>query len=433
MNRYSKYKPSGINWIVEIPSHWEETKLKYIGYLYAGLTGKSGEDFKQTDNPQNKPFIPFTNIANNLKINPNQLDKVVMSEDDEQNKVVKNDLFFMMSSENFDDVGKATILLNDLGECYLNSFCKGFRVIDKNVHSPYLNYLLLNDAYRRRLMIEANGFTRINLKMEKVNDFEISLPPLEEQTTIANFLDDKTTQIDKLISNKQKLIELLKEERIAIINEAVSGKGKNWERKKLKYVAKVQSSNVDKKTNEGETPILLCNYMDVYKNEFIDDSISFMEATASEKEIEKFILREGDVLITKDSETPDDIANSSFVTKDFENVICGYHLAQIRANKKKLIGEFLFRLFQSKDFNTHFEVSAHGVTRYGLPLDSITDVFIPLPPVAEQKEIAKHIFIESKRIDETVSKIEKEIELMNEYKTALISEVVTGKVKVIDN
>ncbi len=99
----------------------------------------------------------------------------------------------------------------------------------------------------------------------------------------------------------------------------------------MKFVAKIQSSNVDKKSFDDEIPVFLCNYVDVYKNEFINDSIPFMKATATEKEIEKFILNEDDVLITKDSETPDDIANPAFVKKEFKNVICGYHLAQIRS------------------------------------------------------------------------------------------------------
>ncbi len=107
----------------------------------------------------------------------------------------------------------------------------------------------------------------------------------------------------------------------------------HWEAKKLKFVATVQSSNVDKKSFPDETSVSLCNYVDVYKNDFINDSISFMEATATEREIEKFILNEGDVLITKDSETPDDIANPALVKKDFENVICGYHLAQIKPDR----------------------------------------------------------------------------------------------------
>ena len=402
MNPYPNYKPSGIEWIVEIPSHWEETKLKYIGYLYAGLTGKSGEDFKQTDNPQNKPFIPFTNIANNLKINPNQLDKVVMSEDDEQNKVVKNDLFFMMSSENFDDVGKATILLNDLGECYLNSFCKGFRVTDKNVHSPYLNYLLLNDAYRRRLMIEANGFTRINLKMEKVNDFEISLPPLEEQTTIANFLDDKTKQIDKLISNKQKLIELLKEERTAIINEAVSGKGKNWERKKLKYVAKLKSGDgitADDIRPEGDYPVYGGNGLRGYSSAFTHEG--------------KYVLigRQGALC-----------GNINYAYGKFFASEHAVVVSILDGSEFVWLGELL----RSMNLNQYSQASAQP----GLSVEKLQNLTITVPPSKEQTAIVHRIQTETQRIDSTISKIEKEIELMNEYRTALISEIVTGKIKV---
>jgi len=232
MKRYDKYRPTNIPWIGEIPKHWEETKLKYIGYLYSGLTGKGGDDFKQTGNPMNKPFIPFTNIANNEVIDPTKLEYVVMKEEDNnQNQVKKGDLFFMMSSENFDDVGKTTILLDDLGEAYLNSFCKGFRVTDKNVNPIYLNYLLLNYPYRRRLMIEANGFTRINLKMEKVNDFIISLPPIKEQNDIADFLSKTTTQLNKLIATNEGIFGLsdrktgfIQEYKTALISEAVTGK-----------------------------------------------------------------------------------------------------------------------------------------------------------------------------------------------------------------
>jgi len=430
MNPYKKYKPTNIAWIGEIPEHWEEIKLKYIGYLYAGLSGKSGEDFKKEDSPLNKPFIPFTNICNNEKINPEHLEQVVINDGENQNQVAKGDLFFMMSSEDFDAVGKSTVLLENLDEVYLNSFCKGFRITDKNTNSLFLNYLLLCHPFRRRMMIEANGFTRINLKMEKVNDFLITLPPLSEQTAIANFLDEKTSQIDTLIGKKQKQIELLIEERSAIINEALNGEGKNWERKKLKYIAEIKSSNVDKKTKDGEISVKLCNYTDVYKNDFIDNSFDFMMATATQEEILKFVLKKGDVVVTKDSETPDDIANPALIIEDLQNIICGYHLAMIRANEKKLLGEFLFRLFQSKKFNARFEVEAHGITRYGLGIDAFSDAFVPLPPIKEQQKIVQHIQTETQRIDKTILTIEKEIELLQEYRRALISEAVTGKIDV---
>ena len=92
----------------------------------------------------------------------------------------------------------------------------------------------------------------------------------------------------------------------------------------MKYEALVQPGNVDKKSNDGKESVLLCNYMDVYKNEFIDSSIKFMETTATKDEIRKFKIEKGDVLVTKDSETPDDIANPAFVKENFKNVIGAY-------------------------------------------------------------------------------------------------------------
>src|SRR4030066_57771 len=140
----------------------------------------------------------------------------------------------------------------------------------------------------------------------------------------------------------------------------------HWKVKKLKYVGQAQLSGVDKKNEPEERKVLLCNYIDVYKNEFIDGNLSFMEASATETEIARFTLNRGDVLITKDSETPDDIANPAFVRVEKVEIICGYHLAHIRTNRDIMIGEYLFRLFQSPDFNARFTVNAHGITRYGL-------------------------------------------------------------------
>ena len=227
LKQYKKYKKSDINWLGNIPEHWSINKLKSIGKLYSGLTGKSGEDFKSENHVNNKNYIPFTNIANNFLINPKKLDKVILEPNEKQNLVLKNDLLFLMSSENFDDIGKTAILSQDIGEVYLNSFCKGFRVYDKNIDARFLNYLLSADVNRQQLIIEARGFTRINLKMQKVNDLTFYTPTaLPEQTAIANFLDYKTAKIDRFIRKKKQLIKLLNEQKAGIINNAVT-KGLN--------------------------------------------------------------------------------------------------------------------------------------------------------------------------------------------------------------
>jgi len=217
-------KDSGIEWIGAIPEHWEIKRLKNSGFLYSGLSGKKGVDFNQENNPNNRGFIPFTNIANNTYLDKNHLGIVEVKENENQNQVQKHDLFFLMSSEGYEDLGKSALLVDNVGEVYLNSFCKGFRLTDNNIHSYYLNYLLLSDSYRNTMIIEGKGFTRINLKMNKINDFIIAVPSLKEQQQIAKYLDKKTAIIDQIIANIQSQVERLKELRKSLINEVVTGK-----------------------------------------------------------------------------------------------------------------------------------------------------------------------------------------------------------------
>ncbi len=200
-------------------------RLKDIGFLYSGLSGKAGDDFNQDDNPNNKGFIPFTNIANNTYLKANHLGTVVVCENEKQNKVRQGDLFFLMSSEGYEDIGKTAALAEDINDIYLNSFCKGYRITKKNCDPNFLNYLMLSDNYRKALIVEGKGFTRINLKMEKVSDFIVYLPPTKvEQTQIATYLDEKTQMIDAIVSNIAKQIDTLKELRKTLINDVVTGK-----------------------------------------------------------------------------------------------------------------------------------------------------------------------------------------------------------------
>ena len=207
------------------PANWTKYRLKDLGKLYSGLSGKSGDDFNQEENPNNRGFIPFTNIANNTYLKKDHLGTVVVNPGEKQNKVRKGDLFFLMSSEGYGDIGKTAVLADNIEEAYLNSFCKGYRVNQNKCNPYFLNYLLLSNIYRQRLIVEGKGFTRINLKMEKVTDFEIFLPPtLSEQKEIANYIDLKTTTIDAIVSNISKQIETLKQLRKTLINDVVTGK-----------------------------------------------------------------------------------------------------------------------------------------------------------------------------------------------------------------
>ena len=183
-------------------------------------------------------------------------------------------------------------------------------------------------------------------------------------------------------------------------------------------------SNVDKRTNEGESPVRLCNYVDVYKNDRITQAIPFMRATASRDEIERFRLKQGDVLITKDSEAWDDIGVPALVAETADDLLSGYHLALLRSGKH-LLGSYLARTLQSKAIAYQFHVEARGVTRYGLTHNGIQSVRLPLPPIDEQRAIARYLDHVDRRIRQYIEAKEKLIGLLEEEKQAVVNQAVT--------
>ena len=226
MIKFDSYKDSGIQWIEKIPLSWDTKKLKFLGTIYGGLTGKKGDDFGDEDNPMNKPYIPYTNIFNNTQVSKDHFDYVVVEKDEKQNLVKKNDLFVLMSSENYEDLGKTSILVDDCEELYLNSFCKGFRITKENINPSFINYQLLGHLHRVLIYVEGSAFTRINLRQHKLLDTPIIITSLEEQNKIVSYLDHKTNQINELIKKIEQKIDLLKEQRTSLINEVVT-KGLN--------------------------------------------------------------------------------------------------------------------------------------------------------------------------------------------------------------
>ena len=160
-----------------------------------------------------------------------------------------------------------------------------------------------------------------------------------------------------------------------------------WSKAVLSDVVDIVLSSVDKKTVDGETPVRLCNYTDVYYNQFIRTGMTFMEATATEREIGKCRLEPGDVVITKDSEKYDDIGVPSLVRDQFDDLICGYHLGILRS-RPRTHGPFLFYAVSAKDVQEQFHSFANGITRFGLRKHDIGLVEVRLPSFTEQRAVA---------------------------------------------
>ena len=197
----------------------------------------------------------------------------------------------------------------------------------------------------------------------------------------------------------------------------------HWKMKKLKHVTNICLSNIDKHTVEGQQRVSLCNYLDVYRNERISSSINFMQATASDDQIERLGLIEGDVIITKDSEDPSDIGVPALIVENIPNLVCGYHLALIRS--KETNGEFLHYLFCSNFVRSIFETEATGLTRYALGKYSIENLTFAVPPLPEQRSIATFLDRETTKIDELIAEQRQLIDLLKEKRQAVISHAVT--------
>jgi len=438
MKAYPAYKDSGVEWIGKIPLNWNALPLKHAAIINRQTLTM------QTDANYEFQYIDIGNVNHKGIINPPELIRFSEAPSRARRIIKKNDTIISTVRTYL----KAVAFINSEEKNLVSS--TGFATLTpiSKFAPKFLYYMVSSQGFVDIVTANSVGVSYPAITSTELARIHVWLPPLPEQRAIADFLDRKTAQIDTLIDKKQRQIELLQEQRIAIINQAVT-KGLNpdvpmkdsgvewlgeipghWEVKKLKWLANVALSNIDKKTKDDEPEVELCNYTDVYYYEHISQSIDFMRASASRNQIKQLSLQAGDVLITKDSETPDDIAVPAYVPETLPGVVCGYHLSHLRSYAKEMRGKYLFRSFQANDINDQFQFSAKGITRFGISKYIIENALFLQPPLHEQRAIADFLDHRTAIIDHNVTLTNKEINLLQEYRTALISATVTGKIDV---
>lgn len=194
-----------------------------------------------------------------------------------------------------------------------------------------------------------------------------------------------------------------------------------WVTAPLWELADIRVSNVDKKSLPSEHPVRLCNYMDVYSNNYIRSDISFMVATANAAEIFRFKVELGDVMITKDSETPSDIGIPAVVTEQIDDLVCGYHLALLKPNRRIVDSVYLAKQLATDETARYFGRYAAGSTRYGLSNGAIANTRIRLAPLHQQQKIAAILT----SIDTAIEKTEALIEKYQQIKAGLMHDLFT--------
>ncbi len=429
---YPTMKDSGIEWLGQVPEHWNIERGKW-------LFSKMERPVCETDDV----VTCFRNGVVTLR----------------KNRRTKG------FTESLKEIGYQGIRVGDLVIHEMDASAGAVGVADcngkgtpvysvcqpqPNANAYYYAFVVREMARNQWIMALAAGIRErsTDFRFRTFANQQLPLPPLPEQTAIVRYLDYVDRRVRRYVRAKQKLIGLLEEQKRVIIHRAVT-RGLNpdvplkdsgvewlgevpehWEVRRLRNVADMRVSNVDKHVKEDETPVRLCNYVDVYKNDYISEHMNFMQATATTGEIKRFLLEKDDVLITKDSETWDDIGVPALITESAPDLISGYHLALLRPYIDELVGGFLLRALQSKGLAYQFHIEAKGVTRYGISHSGIKSVWIPLPPLPEQTAIVEYLDKTTATLNTTIDRARREISLLHEYRTRLIADVVTGKLDV---
>ena len=422
--KYPGCKSSGVKWVGDVPEHWD---VKRLGTHFQERRTKVSD----------KDFAPLS--VTKQGILP-QLANAAKSNDGDNRKLVKEGDFVINSRS--DRKGSSGIANENGSVSLINIVMK-----PKNFERGYTNYLLkgysfIEEYYRNGHGIVADLWTT---RYDEMKNIKIPIPPLAEQTSIANFLDEKTTLIDQAIAQKEKLIELLKERKQIIIQNAVT-KGldatvklkdsgvewigeipEHWEVKKIKHVTSKIGSGITPSgggttyLDEGGIPLLRSQNIHFGRIDFSD------VARISEKvhnSMSNSHVRQGDVLLNI---TGGSIGRCHYVeTNDALNV--NQHVCIVRP--KAINTVFLNYILASEIGQGQIWFFQQGGGREGLNFQALKNFFIPFPEIEEQKKIISFIEIQSSKFDKAITLQQTQIEKLKEYKATLIDSAVTGKIKV---
>jgi type I restriction enzyme, S subunit len=417
MRQYENYKETGIEWLNNVPSHWEKVRLRYL----CDVTTGNRDTVNREENGE-FPFYVRSKTIERISTYAYEGEAILTAGDGDICKIWHH------VNEKFDFHQRVYMLYNF-----------------KRVHGRFLYYYISENFYYDVFKLSAKN-TVDSLRLPMFHNFPVLVPPIEEQINISNYLDQQTRVIDQLLREKEKLILLLKEKRQSIINESVT-KGLNpnvqmkdsgvewlgkiplnWELVRLRYLGKCQNG-VSQGGDYFGSGDPFVNYSDVYKNDVLPITVNGLaKSTPADKE--NYSVQEGDVFFTRTSETIDEIGLSSTCLTTIENAVFAGFLIRFRPNMGKLFKGYSRYFFRSLVPRVHFVREMNLVTRASLSQELLKSLPVCLPTIQEQKEIASFLDGKINHIDEAITKIHLSWEKLIEYRKSIISETVSGKVDV---
>jgi type I restriction enzyme S subunit len=433
MNKYQSYKPSGVEWVGEIPEHWCKTKITYYCKVKDGT-----HDTPNYVDEGGYPLVTQKDITNG-KLDFSKTKNISEEDYFEINKrsnVEYNDIIMSMIGS----IGNPTIVDSQI-KFSIKNVCL-FKSSESVEVVKYIHYFLDSQVVMNELQIKLRGGVQGFVSLDVLRNLIYLRPPKSEQLQIVQFLDEKTELIDKLISTKEKKITLLKEQRTSLINQVVT-KGLNpnvkmkdsgvewigeipehWKLIKMKHKGDViiglsysPEDIVDE--NEG-TLVMRSSNVQNGKPSFLDN------VYVSTKIPEKIRLKIGDILICSRNGSRNLIGKNCLITKNEEGLTFGVFMTVYRSRHYK----FMYWLLNSPIFESQSGLFLTSTINQ-LTVSTLQNMVLPFTDNEnEQNQIVEYLDSKTKEINDLVQLEQKKIDLLKEYRQSLISEVVTGKIKV---
>lgn len=444
MKKYDEYKDSGVAWIGEVPKHWEIRKIKTLSAVKRGASPRPIDDPKYFAEDGEFSWVRIADVSASDKYLTTTTQKLSKLGSSLSVKRLPGDIFISIAGT----VGKP--IISSIKCCIHDGFV--YFPYLKNMNTEFLYYIFMSG--QPYLGLGKMG-TQLNLNTETIGNIDIPYPPITEQTAIATYLDTHCAKIDNLISIQQKRIVLLQELKQSVITHAVT-KGlnpnvemkqsgvewigdvpKHWEVRKIKQCCNKEQYSIktgpfgsqlkgEELMSQGDVSVY--SQQNVINNDF--NKIRYFVSNKKAKSLSSFYTRANDVLITSRGT----IGKAAILQPIYPKGILHPCLIAIRLDQEICLPEWLTMYINQTDcFKTDISVSSNATTIDVIYTGTLKEIYIPLPTISEQAAIASYLDHKCATIDTSISNAQHQIELLQEYKQSLITEVVTGKRKVTEN
>ena len=443
---YSAMKDSGIEWLGGVPEHWAIRKLGQIGKLSKGSGGNKSDEVSK-----GIPCIRYGDLYTTHNFFIRKSRSFIPKDKAAEYTAIKfGDVLFAGSGETIDEIGKSVVNLMQDDAC-----CGGDVILfrpSQQFEPSYLGYAMDCRPAAAQKATMGRGITVMHIYGNQLKHLTFPLPPLPEQAAIVRFLDHADRRIRRYIRAKQKLISLLEEQKQAIIHQAVTGQidvrtgqpypaykdsglewlGKvpeYWEIMRLKQLSRIQGGfafSTDSFGNEGIPVVRMNNIRRGLLGLY--DVVRIPE----DKCKNAFALNEGDIIygLSGSIGATGSLGNYAIVRRGDVPAQLNQRIARFRPITDRITKKFLVGSLQTKVFYEQVLSYTTGTAQFNVSTNDIGNVVLALPPLPEQAAIVHFLGEATTRLDTAITESRRQINLLREYRTRLIADVVTGKVDV---